>query len=436
MEARIYRAADRGFSAVVRVSPLLAGEGPGVRAAGIAAVSKRIAMLAACLFLFMGAQQRSANFIVETPDPNFARQVAQTAETLRRDLAVEWLGQTMPNWSQPCVMTVQPGGGAGGQTTFVFDRGEVFGWRMSIQGSPQRILDSVLPHEITHMIFASHFRQPVPRWADEGGATSVEHASEKNKHRQMLDQFLRTGRGIAFSQMFAMTEYPADIMPLYAEGYSLAEFLIQTGGRRKYVEFLGDGIQSDDWSGAVERNYSLQDLSVLQNTWLAWVRHGAPLMPRRPATNVILASHERRPRPEPNLIYHVPSKPATATPLADLVPVRFPADSKEAKAMAQNSSRPLEDGSPAQNSPRLSEEGPGGRAAIAAAPIRTTVPASKWLDPTRVTSPPADRVAAVRPRAIAPVSRWHVPGAPETDPSPTQVTHPQPLEQPRQTVLQ
>ena len=59
----------------------------------------------------------------------------------------------------------------------------------------------------------------------------------------MLDQFLRTGRGIAFNQMFAMTEYPQDIMPLYAQGYSLAEYLIQIGGRRKYVEFLADGLQ-------------------------------------------------------------------------------------------------------------------------------------------------------------------------------------------------
>ena len=71
-------------------------------------------------------------------------------------------------------------------------------------------------------------------------------------------------------------------MPLYAQGYSLAEFLIQTGGRRKYVEFLGDGLQSDDWPGAVQRHYGIQDLSALQNTWLAWVRQGSPLMqPRR-----------------------------------------------------------------------------------------------------------------------------------------------------------
>ena len=72
-------------------------------------------------------------------------------------------------------------------------------------------------------------------------------------------------------------------MPLYAQGYSLAEFLIQTGGRRKYVEFLGDGLQSDDWPGAVHRHYGIQDLSALQNTWLAWVRQGSPLM--QPATS-------------------------------------------------------------------------------------------------------------------------------------------------------
>ena len=108
-----------------------------------AAVSRRpfdgLLLLAAVLLVSMGARQRSANFIVETPDPNFAQQVAQAAEKYRHDLAVEWLGKAMPNWSQPCVMTVQVGPhlGAGGATTFVFDRGEVFGWRMSIQGSPR-----------------------------------------------------------------------------------------------------------------------------------------------------------------------------------------------------------------------------------------------------------------------------------------------------------
>ena len=115
---------------------------------------------------------------------------------------------------------------------------------MTIQGSAERLLDSVLPHEITHMIFASHFRRPLPRWADEGGATSVEHASERAKHHKMLVQFLQSNRGIAFNRMFAMKEYPRDIMPLYAQGYSLAEFLIQQGGRAEVLDFLGDGMET------------------------------------------------------------------------------------------------------------------------------------------------------------------------------------------------
>lgn len=295
----------------------------------------RTALLAAVLMVSMGARFQSANFIVETPDPRLAAQIAQTAEHFRREMAVQWLGQAMPNWAQPCMMTVQvgPNLGAGGATTFIFDHGEVFGWRMTIQGSAERILDSVLPHEITHMVYASHFRRPLPRWADEGGATSTEHVSEKQKHRTMLAQFLRTGRGIAFSQMFAMTEYPPDVMPLYAQGYSLAEFLIFQGGRRKYIEFVGDGMQTGQWSEAIQRHYGIADLSALQNTWVNWVAQGFPEL--KPASSAVVAASANVPvsaasvasqaspraRPEPNLIYHIhgkalPSQSVAAAPSA------------------------------------------------------------------------------------------------------------------------
>ena len=201
------------------------------------------AALAAVLLVSMGAGIPKHNFNVETADPVLAQKFAVAAEKYRHDLALEWLGETLPNWAERCQMTVQvgPNLGAGGATTFVFDRGEVFGWRMTIQGSAERVLDSVLPHEVTHMIFATHFRRPLPRWADEGGATSMECPSEKQKHRTMLVQFLHTQRGIAFGQLFAMTEYPSDVMPLYAEGYSLAEYLIQHGGRKNLLSFSMTG---------------------------------------------------------------------------------------------------------------------------------------------------------------------------------------------------
>ena len=49
---------------------------------------------------------------------------------------------------------------------------------MTVEGSLERILNSVLPHEVTHTIFAAKFGRPLPRWADEGGAVLSEDATE------------------------------------------------------------------------------------------------------------------------------------------------------------------------------------------------------------------------------------------------------------------
>lgn len=355
----------------------------------------RTALLAALLIVSMGARHQSANFIIETADSQLAVRFAQAAEQYRHDLAIEWVGQALPNWAQPCMMTVQVGPhlGAGGATTFVFDHGEVFGWRMTIQGSAERVLDSVLPHEITHMIYASYFRRPLPRWADEGGATSVEHMSEKQKHRSMLVQFLQTNRGIAFSQMFAMTEYPSDVMPLYAQGYSLAEFLIFQGGRRKYVDFLADGMRDGQWSAAIQRNYGITDLGVLQNTWVAWVAQGFPepkremlaVASRTPVAAIaVSATKESQPpraRPEPNLIHHIHDK-------EQAVPVS-PSAGNSAAPATQTSARP--DGTgvlPAGNAP-----GPATASTFAPQPV----PSDGWRQ-----AGPAEASSSANPAAAPP----------------------------------
>lgn len=275
-----------------------------VRAAFVAAVASSL-----------GAGYRTPNFVVNAPSPDVAQQVGTLAEQYRRELAVEWLGRPLENWPQPCPVTVEVGPhlGAGGATSFVFDRGQVFGWQMTIQGPLDRLLDSVLPHEVTHTIFASHFRQPLPRWADEGACSTVEHRSERTKQQKMLVRFLQTGRGIAFDDMFRMKEYPRDILPLYAQGHSLATFLVAQGGKRKFVQFVGEGLQTHQWRRALKQHYQFADLGTLQNTWLDWVKQGSPL-PLRSQTNEAFVSNAssqsfagggKQPRPESNLIHQV-----------------------------------------------------------------------------------------------------------------------------------
>lgn len=351
----------------------------------------------------LGASYRTKNFIVSAPTPQFARQIGDAAEKYRRELAEEWLGQAIPNWAQPCPITAQvsPRLGAGGATSFVFDHGEVFGWRMTIQGSQERILDSVLPHEVTHTVFATHFRQPLPRWADEGACTTVEHPSERAKQQHMLINFLRTRRGIAFSQMFVMKEYPRDVLPLYSQGYSVARYLIAQGGKRKFLDFLSDGLRDENWTRATRKHYGFDSLATLQNRWLDWVRQGSPALDATQAQGALVAVQTPRPsvRPAPS----------------------------EAVASAM---------SPAAGSQSAEGAGPS-----------TIAPGQRSIYQQAATSPEVLNVATTRG------DRWHRPGRVLSPDGPStgdsgiatagarsapqyQVTRPQPLEGPRQVILE
>jgi hypothetical protein len=275
----------------------------------------------------LGASYPTTNFVVDAPTLEMARKIGDAAERYRHDLAIEWTGKVMPTWSQRCPIKARVAAnlGAGGETSFVFERGEVFGWQMMIQGSLERILDSVLPHEVTHTIFACHFRQPLPRWADEGACTSVEHASERAKQQKMLIEFLKRGRGISFSRMFVMKEYPHDILPLYSQGYSLARYLLADGGKRRFLDFVGDGMRDENWPRAVTKYYGYGSMLVLQNAWLNWVKQGSPQIdpdPRAVGDATLVAGTGERQRPEPNVIFRAQSADPPTRDTGRLVPVR------------------------------------------------------------------------------------------------------------------
>lgn len=220
------------------------------------------------------ADIRTQNFIVMAPSPQLAQQVAQSAEAYRRDLAVYWLGGELPPWSAPCPIRVNAGHHLAAQGVTTYNRSPVRDFQMEVIGSPERILDSVLPHEVTHTILATYFGQPLPRWADEGICTTVEHASEREKHETKLREFLSTRRGISMNKLFLMTEYPQDVLPMYAQGYSVCQFLIAQKGPRAFVNFLGDYFRNPSWTANVRQHYGYDSLAELQQLWLGWVAQG------------------------------------------------------------------------------------------------------------------------------------------------------------------
>jgi hypothetical protein len=234
----------------------------------------------------LGASSRTQNFIVDAPTAAIAEQVGQYAEYYRREKAVQWLGQEMPPWSEPCPLRVTlTMNGSGGATSFAFDRGRILGQNMNIEGSLDRILASVLPHEITHTVFAQYYRQPVPRWADEGGAVLSEDEWERQRHDSLVRSILNApGRAIPLRRLFAMREYPNDVMVLYAEGYSVTNFLVGQSNRQTFLAFVNQGMRNG-WDDAARKYYNYNRVEDLEQAWLQQLRDM-----KRPSAATTLAS--------------------------------------------------------------------------------------------------------------------------------------------------
>jgi hypothetical protein len=233
----------------------------------------RLALLAmGILPLITGASFRSTNFAVDARSGEVAQRVAGQAEACRTSIAMAWLGHDLPAWSTPCPIKVKlTDGEAGGLTSFGFNQGRVTDQTMTVEGRLDRILASALPHEVTHTIFASYFGSPMPRWADEGASLLSEDDRELRRHDKIaLDLLARRGE-IPLTRLFVIEEYPKDLMSFYGQGYSISRFLIEMGGRPRFLRFVRDGLK-DGWDPATRIHYQLANVRELDRAWRSWHR--------------------------------------------------------------------------------------------------------------------------------------------------------------------
>ena len=79
-----------------------------------------------------------------------------------------------------------------------------------------------------------------------------------------------------------MRDYPPDILPLYAQGFSVAKYLIMEKGRKHFLDYVNAGMELERpgheleaWNLATRQYYGFQDLSELQVKWERWVAEGS-----------------------------------------------------------------------------------------------------------------------------------------------------------------
>jgi len=220
--------------------------------------------------LLMGASHRTENFAVEAGSLDVAKAVAEHAEVCRKVIARQWLGKDLPSWTVPCPVKVNlTKGEAGGVTSFGFSRGRVSDQTMTVEGRLDRILASAIPHEVTHTVFAAYFGSPMPRWADEGASLLSEDLRERKRHDQITVDLLTRHADIPLGRLFRVEDYPQDLMGFYGQGYSISRFLVEMGGRPRFLAFVRDGLKGG-WDLSTKTHYGLADTRELDRAWRSW----------------------------------------------------------------------------------------------------------------------------------------------------------------------
>lgn len=133
--------------------------------------------------------------------------------------------------------------------------------------------DSVLPHEMTHIIFREFIGEKVnlPLWIDEGVACSQEKSS--------LGERLKVARNLVSQGMHLTFDKLTDIKDttlvvpqvFYAEAASIIVFILDKYGKNKFLEFSRALRDGDDWKEALKNKFNFRDFKDMENKWKEYV---------------------------------------------------------------------------------------------------------------------------------------------------------------------
>lgn len=225
---------------------------------------------------------KTANFQIYHDDLELARRVAVKAEEARRDALQHWGGEPAQHaWTPRCFVYLFPTAEIFARVTGQSPRspgfsttgeigGRVTSRRINLRADHEKLLDAVLPHEVTHVVLADIFCDvPIPRWADEGMAALAEPEHEQAlRARDLIDQ-LREHQ-IYDAKALMLMDYPEETRwPLYyAQSVSLTRFLVKQRDAATFVAFL-KAIQRGQLEAELRRFYGFGSFEELQDHWLA-----------------------------------------------------------------------------------------------------------------------------------------------------------------------
>jgi hypothetical protein len=224
----------------------------------------------------------SAHFrVLHRQSREYAEKVARIAEQTRLEMARKWLGGDAGDWRPKCdvylhataaeyTRATDQSAASPGHSRFDTDEGtgRVVSRQMHLRCDFPGMLESVLPHETTHVVIAGQFGSRPPPWADEGIAVLSEPAEKVAQHRQNLARAARGRDLFGVRQLMELPTYPEPrrISTFYAQSVALVDFLSRQKGPEVFCRFVRDG-QREGYESALRRHYGYADFADLERRW-------------------------------------------------------------------------------------------------------------------------------------------------------------------------
>jgi hypothetical protein len=145
---------------------------------------------------------------------------------------------------------------------------EVHSW----QTSP-RLLTSVLPHEITHLVLYSNLPDisRLPICLHEGFAVMMEPRFRTEYFMDFLRRRLESQDFIPLAELLSRSDYPKDPEFFYAEGYALLEYLVQRKGFDAAVRLFKNIAAKGEATPALLKAFEANSFTDLESQWKAWI---------------------------------------------------------------------------------------------------------------------------------------------------------------------
>jgi hypothetical protein len=142
-------------------------------------------------------------------------------------------------------------------------------FRIDVRASRSDWDTAILPHELTHVLFAQRFSgHKLPAWINEGTALLADPPSKQALHLRDCRRAVSDGTALNLSKLLTLTDYPdrREWPAFYGQSLSLVKCLVERESSQAFVEFVDTSLNQDCATGLREV-YGIQTIDQLQQIW-------------------------------------------------------------------------------------------------------------------------------------------------------------------------